>query len=357
MEIEKVAAIVLAHGALRTSDGKVAHGLIRGSDRFSIQAVVDPDTAGSDAGEVLDGRQRGIPVVASLAEALAQSRQRTSHCIIGVATLGGRITPALRAPIREAIEAGLSIVNGLHDWLKEDADLAKLARQKGVELIDLRCPPPRRELHFWSGEIYQVRARRIAVLGTDCALGKRTTTRLLLAELNARSCKTEMIYTGQTGWMQGARYGLVFDSLPNDFVCGELEHAIVRCAREVDPDIVLIEGQSALRNPCGPCGGEMLLAAAAHGVVLQHAPGRKFYEDFEHLERRIPPLEDEIELISRYYGVPVLGVSLNGQGLSEEQLIAVQQELQTKLSIPVVRPLEEGVAELAAAIVGAGKET
>ena len=166
-----------------------------------------------------------------------------------------------------------------------------------------------------------------------------------------------MIYTGQTGWMQGARYGLVFDSLPNDFVCGELEHAIIRCAREVDPDIALIEGQSALRNPCGPCGGEMLLAAAAHGIVLQHAPGSEFYEDFEHLELRIPPLENEIELISRHYGVPVLGVSLNGYGLRAEQLIAVQQELKAKLGIPVVRPLEEGVAALADAIVDAGKET
>lgn len=357
MDKNKTPAIILAHGALSTSDGKVAHGLIRGSERFSIQAIIDPETAGDDAGELLDGRRRNIPVVAALAEALAQSAQQPSHCIIGVATLGGRITPVLRASIIEAIGAGLSIVNGLHDWLKEDVELVELAQKKGVELIDLRCPPPRSQLHFWSGEIHQVRARRIAVLGTDCALGKRTTTRLLLTELNKRQHKAEMIYTGQTGWMQGARYGLVLDALPNDFVCGELEHAIVRCAREVDPDIVLIEGQSALRNPCGPCGGEMLLSAAAHGVVLQHAPGRVYYEDFEHLELRIPPLNDEIELVTKHYGVPVLGVSLNGQGLSAEALVEAQEELRTELAIPVVRPLEEGVAELAAAILDAGNKT
>ena len=87
-----------------------------------------------------------------------------------------------------------------------------------------------------------------------------------------------MIYTGQTGWIQGARYGIVLDAIVNDFVPGELEHAIVRCDREVEPDLIVIEGQSCLRNPSGPCGAEMLLSAAARGVVLQHAPGRDYLE-------------------------------------------------------------------------------
>ena len=58
-----------------------------------------------------------------------------------------------------------------------------------------------------------------------------------------------MIYTGQTGWLQGGKYGFIFDSTLNDFVSGELEHAILTCYEETNPDVILIEGQSALRNP------------------------------------------------------------------------------------------------------------
>ena len=96
------------------------------------------------------------------------------------------------------------------------------------------------------------------MLGTDCALGKRTTARFLLEACRAVGLSTELIYTGQTGWMQGAPFGFILDSVPNDFVSGELEHAIVSCWKERRPELILLEGQSALRNPSGPCGSEFL---------------------------------------------------------------------------------------------------
>ena len=86
-----------------------------------------------------------------------------------------------------------------------------------------------RELRFWTGDIAQVRAPRLAVLGTDCALGKRTTARLLVQACRGAGLRAEMVYTGQTGWMQGGRYGFILDATPNDFVAGELEAAVVAC--------------------------------------------------------------------------------------------------------------------------------
>ena len=68
--------------------------------------------------------------------------------------------------------------------------------------------------------------------------------------------------------MQGYSHGFLFDSVPNDFVAGELEHAIVSCATELDPDLIVLEGQSSLRNPSGPAGSEFLLSAGARGVSL-----------------------------------------------------------------------------------------
>ena len=345
----KEPAVILASDMFDTPNGKTAHGLVRDSDRFTVVAVVDPAVAGRDAGEVLDGRPAGIPVVADLDEAMTLEGPPPKWCVIGVATHGGRLLPELHTQILEAVDKGLGIVNGLHDATADDAEVAAAARGRGVELIDLRKPKPRPELHFWKGDIYGVRAPRLAVLGTDCALGKRTTTRFIVEAMNRAGMRTEMIYTGQTGWMQGARYGIVLDSIVNDFVCGELEQAIVRCDREVEPDLMVIEGQSSLRNPSGPCGAEMLLSAAARGVVLHHAPGREFFEGYESMGLRIPSLESEIELI-RYYDSETIGVTLNSKGCTPDELHGFRARYREKLRMPVVEPLTEGVDALVPAI-------
>ena len=93
----KSPAIVLANRFFKTPNGKVAHGLIRGSDRFQVTAVVDPDCAGEDAGEALDGERRDIPIVADLDAALSVSQQTPVYCVVGIATHGGRFTGELRA--------------------------------------------------------------------------------------------------------------------------------------------------------------------------------------------------------------------------------------------------------------------
>jgi uncharacterized NAD-dependent epimerase/dehydratase family protein len=341
----KSPAIVLANRRFKTPNGKVVHGLIRGSDRFQVTAVVDPDCAGSDAGEALDGVRRGIPIVASLEEALSISDPSPRYCVVGIATHGGRFTAELRAAVLDAVKRGLAIVNGLHDCASEDAEIAAAAQAAGVELIDLRKSPPKNSLHFWEGDILSVRAPRIAVLGTDCALGKRTTTRLLVQALNDSGIHAEMIYTGQTGWMQGARYGFVFDAVINDYVSGEVEHAIVSCESEMHPDVMVIEGQSSLRNPSGPCGAEFLLSGGARGVVLQHAVGREYFEGYEKQKLRIPPVADEIALIAMY-GARTLALTLNGAHVSTDELRVQQKAYERELGIPVLCPLEDGLERL-----------
>jgi uncharacterized NAD-dependent epimerase/dehydratase family protein len=335
-------AIVVCDGLFATPNGKTAHGLVRGTTRYRILAVVDAPTAGRDAGEVVDGRRRGIPVHASIGEALESLAEKPSFCIVGVATSGGRLTAGLRALAREAIESGLSLVSGLHQFLSDDPDLAAAADRRGVSIRDVRKTARASDLRFWSGAIRSVAAPRIAVLGTDCAIGKRTTARLLLEACRAAGMRAELIYTGQTGWMQGEPFGFILDAVANDFVSGELEHAVVSCWEAMRPDIILIEGQSALRNPSGPCGSELLLSAGARGVVLQHAPGRVFYEGLEELGLRIPPVAGEIELI-RAFGARTLAVALNGEGMTGEALRAEQRRLEGEFGIPVVRPIEEGV--------------
>ena len=222
-------AILITGGYLDTISAKTAHGLIRGTDRFNILGVIDSKHVGKDAGEVLDGKKRNIPVFESLRDFSRHSKVEAKYCIIGVATKGGVVPESLRLILREALEHGYGLINGLHEYISDIPELSDLARQKGVEIIDVRKPKKIKDLHFWSGKIKEVKCPKIAVLGTDCALGKRTTTRFLVEAMRKAGYKAEMIYTGQTGWMQGAKYGFVFDSTLNDFISGEMEHAVYTC--------------------------------------------------------------------------------------------------------------------------------
>jgi uncharacterized NAD-dependent epimerase/dehydratase family protein len=265
--------------------------------------------------------------------------------VIGVATKGGVIPDSLRDILKEALESGLSLVNGLHDYISEHEDLVALANKKELKIIDIRKPKKFKDLHFWNGKIKEVKCPKIAVLGTDCALGKRTTTRFLMEAMRKAGYKAEMIYTGQTGWMQGAKYGFIFDSTLNDFISGEMEHAIWECYQNEKPDIIFIEGQSSLRNPSGPAGAEWIVSADADGVVLQHNPARKQYKDMEYYPAYLATPKEEIDLIKMYGGNTVaLTVNTAKMSLSDARQQASQYE--KELGIPCILPLEDGVESL-----------
>jgi len=337
-------AIVLTNGLFLKINAKTAHGLIRGTERFEIIGVVDSkETAGKDAGELLDGKKRNIPIFSDLEKAI-QELPTINFLIIGVATLGGVLPPDMLEIIKKAIQNNISIVNGLHEYLSEKEEIVGLAKENKVELIDIRKPKSRKDLHFWTGDIWTVKAPVIAVLGMDCAMGKRTTARMIREACQKEGINTQMIYTGQTGWLQGGKYGFIFDSTLNDFVSGEIEHAIVRCWNETKADFILLEGQSSLRNPSGPCGFEFLISGNAKHVILLHAPKRQYFDDEEHFGK-IPSIESEIDLISRL-GSKVIALALNTQGCSVEESKLHQEHYENLFKIPVLLPIEEGVEKI-----------
>jgi uncharacterized NAD-dependent epimerase/dehydratase family protein len=335
-------AIVLTDGLLMTSDAKTAHGLIRGSERFNIIGLVDGEAnAGKDAGVLLDGKHRGIPVFGTT-EAAIKALEKVDYLIIGVATVGGILPKNMLSLIYDAVKKGISVVNGLHEYLNDKADLVAIAASTGAQLIDVRKPKSRADLHFWDGAIFNVTAPIVAVIGMDCAMGKRTTARMLKQACISEGMKAEMIYTGQTGWLQGGQYGFIFDSTLNDFVSGELEHAIVSCWKETQPDILFLEGQSALRNPSGPCGLELLISGNAKHVVLIFAPKRKYFDNEAHWGE-IPSVASEIEIIQKL-GSKVIAVAVNTEHCTDEEAYAFQKEFTASLGLPVLLPIQEGVA-------------
>ena len=340
-------AIVYCEGAFNTPYGKTAHGLVRFTNRYRVLSVIDSRYGGRDAGLVLDGKENSIPLAASLEEALERSRTQgpeATHFVIGLATDGGKLPGDARDVVVQALNAGLNVDCGLHDFLSEDTSLSQLARKKGLAVRDIRRPPERSSLHFFSGKIEAVTAFKIAVLGTDSAVGKRTTAWKIVQGLQRKDVKTEMIGTGQTAWMQGARFCLIMDSLVNDFVSGEIEHAVWAAWKEAGAEIIVIEGQGSLMNPAYPGGFEILAAGRPDAVVLQHAPARKEYDGFPGYP--IQSLAKQIEAIELLSGKPVVAVTVNHEELQSDQVPQVCKAIEEDVRIPAFDVLLEGADKL-----------
>ena len=340
-------AIVYSEGAFNTPNGKTAHGLVRFTNRYRVLSVIDSRYAGRDAGEVLDGKANRVPIFGSLKQAAraAQSSDRSAtHFVVGLAPDGGRLPVNARQEVQNALSYGLNVDCGLHDYLTEDRQMIELAAQHGVEIRDIRKPPPIEKLHFFNGKIEEVKALKIAVLGTDSAVGKRTTAWLIVNGFKETGLRAEMIGTGQTAWMQGVKYGIIMDSLVNDFVAGEIEHAVWSAWKEEKPDVIVIEGQGSLMNPAYPGGFEILAAGRPDIVILQHAPARLEYDGFPGYA--IQPLTRQIKVIELLSAKPVVAVTVNHEGLSVDQIPSVCDAIQKEVNLPAFDALQNGAAAL-----------
>ena len=339
--------IVLTGGKLDSKSAKTAHGLLRGSERFNVVSIVDKKFSGKHVDIDKHGKikftneKTNIKIFKDLKSFLKHSI-KVDYCVIGVASAGGILPEEMREDVILALNNNISIVNGLHSILNQDSQLKKIADNNNVKIHDVRMSKSRDSLSFWSGKIYNVKSPKIVVLGTDCGLGKRTTAKLVVEELEKKDISSDMIYTGQTGWMQGWDYGFIFDSTLNDFVSGELERSIYQCYKDKKPDFILIEGQAALRNPSGPCGSEFLISANVDGVILQHSPKRKHFDGWEHVDAIMPSLESEIDLI-KSYGKDVIAITLNTQGMTDQEKIYHKNLINTDFGIPVFLPIDEGM--------------
>lgn len=340
-------ALIYCIGAFNTPNGKTAHGLVRFTERYEIIGVLDPAYAGKDAGMVLDGRANGIPVfedIESAVNSLSGSGNLPTTLVIGLAPDGGRLPKEAKATIAKALEMGWNVDSGLHDFLSNDLELVGLSREHGGRIRDVRKTPDRDALHFFTGEIEKVACLKLAVLGTDSALGKRTTAWILVHALRREGIKAEMIGTGQTAWMQGAKYSMIMDSCINDFVSGEIEHAVVGAWKNEHPQVIVIEGQGSLMNPAYPGGFEILAAGRPDFVILQHAPKRKEYDGFPGYA--LHPLSEQIHAIEVISGKKVLAVTVNHELMDKEEILPACRAIREETGLPAYDVLEFGAGDL-----------
>jgi uncharacterized NAD-dependent epimerase/dehydratase family protein len=344
MAIVKETGLVYCENQFGLVDGKTAAGLVRHSEIYTIVGVIDSSLAGKDAGEELGDKQNNIPIFANLEEALAILPKIPDCYIYGKAPLDACISREERLLILEAMTKGMDIINGLHQFFSEDREFVQMADECGIQIKDIRKPPELQDLHVFTGQIAKVNIPVIAVLGTDCACGKMTTAVELNKALNNLGIKSIMVATGQTSLMQGSKYGASMDALVSQFAIGEIENAVVEAFENENPDIILVEGQSAVSHPAFMSSVGILKGSMPDGVILQHPPGRKFRCDFPHLV--MPTVESEIQLIEAISQSQVIAIALSHENLTAKEVKKTIANYEHRFQLPTTDVLNYGCQKL-----------
>jgi uncharacterized NAD-dependent epimerase/dehydratase family protein len=304
-----VPAVVLAEGEFGDPGGKTANGVVIHSELFEARAVVDSTTAGQSAADVLGHADvPDVPVVASMDDAL-DAASDAEALVIGVAPAGGQLPDAWIDDIRAAMRAGCDVVSGLHVFLGDRDEWTSLADDCGVRIFDVRKPPAEDDLRVADGRVDDLDAAVVLTVGTDCAVGKRTTTFELYRAARNAGLDAGWVATGQTGIMVGAQRGVVIDRVPADFTAGVVEDLV--CAVAEDADLAFVEGQGALTHRAySGVTLSILHGAWPDAVVLVDDPDRTDRTHFEQFPVRGVGVERD--LVERLSDAAVAGVSTWG---------------------------------------------
>jgi uncharacterized NAD-dependent epimerase/dehydratase family protein len=326
---------ILTEGMLATSNGKTAHGVLRYRGE-SVAAVIDSQFAGKRVSDVLPWLGSNAPIVASFDEALAFE---PNALLVGVATEGGHLPPAHRAPVLAAVDAGLEIVSGLHDLLRDDAEIVERAERSGSHLWDVRVPPA--SIPLFSGAAYRVPAQVVLAIGSDCAVGKMTA--MLEVERAARSsgARVEFVATGQTGILIAGK-GIAVDRVISDFITGAAEQLVLQAAATAD--VVLVEGQGGIFHPAyAPVTFGLLYGSAPDALVLCHRANKTQIDGWD---VELPELAELVaiheQLVARIKPARVIAIALDTSALDEHRARQAIERAAEQTGLFVDDPVRSG---------------
>jgi uncharacterized NAD-dependent epimerase/dehydratase family protein len=332
--------LVLAEG--RSQDphyGKTARGVLK-YGRVPVVAILDSTHAGET--------HEGIPVVASVNDALCFN---PTTALVGVATQGGRFPPAWRELLKASIAKGLDLENGLHEFVSDDSELVDLARRHGVELRDLRKPPP--DLNVPTGANLDVPATIVLTVGSDCAIGKMTVSLELDRAARERGLASEFVPTGQTG-IAIAGWGIAVDAVVSDFIAGAAEQLLVEGYERGGRDVLWVEGQGSVVHPAysGVTLG-LIHGSVPHVYVLCHMAGTTEVEGYPgHPLTSLPELIDLHERLALpARPARVACIALNTRFLDETEAKEAIAETEAETRLPTDDPVRFGPAKLLDAVL------
>ena len=337
--------VILTEGQWHVHNAKTAMGVIRyGTDH--VVALLDSTIAGRNVGEWMPGKD--IPVVTSVAEALTL-RERPDTLLIGIAPTGGKLPESWRATILEAIEGGLNVHSGLHTFLGDDPEFEAAASAAGVEVVDYRRPPERRETAV--GRKHKPCSRVILTVGSDCAIGKMSVALELRRSALAAGDAAVFVPTGQTGMMIDG-WGVAVDRVISDFVQGTVEWMLEQ--GESRGDWLIVEGQGSLDHPAySSVTLGLIHGATPQAMVMVHKPGLAEH-DFDHLPDASFPIARLPEFIRLHEAVAglvapskVVAIALNTSLSADDgEAHRIVDQIETETGLPTDDPVRFGADRL-----------
>ena len=325
--------------------GKMGHGVLRYSEQ-DVVAVVSRPAAGQDL-PALTGIPRAVPIVAEPADA---ARLGADVLVVGYQAAGGRMPPGLHERVAEALDAGLSIVAGLHDHLADDPDLARRCRP-GRAILDLRVEPA--GVGVARGRSAGLTSTRVVTVGTDMAQGKMTAALEMARAAADLGVRARFLATGQIGLCISGR-GVALDAVRVDYAAGAVEQLVVYHAAD---GLLLVEGQGSVVHPGSTAWLPILRGASPTHLVLTHRAGQRRLLRLP--EVRIPDLAEVVDLYERVAAAPgltaprVVGIALNCAGLDDREARAAVDDVRRATGLPTVDPVRHGAAALVEAVQAA----
>ena len=332
--------IILTDGHSNQHVAKTAICAIRYKPE-EVTALLDRQGAGKTCSEVL-GVGGDIPVVGSLSEAL-----EANTLVIGIAPPGGKIPPEWRAIVLEAIDRGLDVVSGLHDFLIDDEEFRLAAERRGVRLVDLRR---NEEFDVSNRQGIRPECLRIHTIANDCSVGKMLTSVETVAGLKRAGVDAKFVATGQTGILVEGD-GCPIDRVIADFVSGAIEKQVLANQHH---QVIVIEGQGSLFHPRYSCVTLGLLhGAIPDGLILCYEMGREVIFGME--DHRLPSLESVRDFYetaaSIMHPCRVIGISINGSKFSDDEVAAERDRVSRQLGLPACDPIRHGPDVLVEAVL------
>jgi uncharacterized NAD-dependent epimerase/dehydratase family protein len=342
--------VVLTEGFITDRHAKTAFGVMR-YGRDEVVAVIDSSAAGKRVSDFHPHLRCEAPIVASIADAL---RFKPTSLLVGVANAGGFLPPAFRPYVLAAIDAGLEVVSGLHEFLNEDEEFCTRARLSGATLWDVRRPPER--IPLFSGAAYRVPHVVALAVGSDCAIGKMTVMLELEEAGRVAGAHPEFVATGQTGIMIAGK-GIAVDRVISDFVTGASEQLVLDVS--AGTDVALVEGQGSILHPAyAPVTLGLLFGCAPDILVLCHRAGQKTVEDFD---VTIPDLRslarDHERILARVKPARCVAIALNTAELDDVHARAAIAAAEAETGLPADDVVRFGAAKLWAAVARAAEAT
>ena len=266
--------------------------------------------------------------------------------VIGVANRGGIISDAWKVVLKEALAMGYDLASGLHNLLRDEADLVETAAAHGCRLHDVRVP----SVQYPIANGKKRSGKRCLTVGTDCSVGKMYTAMAMDAEMRKRGLKSTFRATGQTGILITGG-GVPLDAVIADFMAGSVEYL----TPDNDSDHWdHIEGQGSLFH----VSYSGVTMALVHGgqpdaLILGHEPTRTHMRGLPEYQQ--PSLEElrDVALTLARVGNPaceVVGISVNTQHMSDTEAIAYLAQVEARMSLPAVDPIRIGAGPLVDAL-------